>query len=72
MVSLLGAAFRRQLRGGAWSFSACREVWVVSACRRGSRAHPAPQWTDVFNDAVFNAPVWKNVENAAEFWKAYN
>jgi hypothetical protein len=44
----------------------------VSARRRGSRAHPAPQWTDVFDDAVFNAPVWKNVENAPEFWKAYN
>jgi sulfotransferase len=30
-----------------------------------------PQWPQVFDDAVFQSPVWKNVENAATFWKLY-
>ncbi|HYB50498.1 MAG TPA: sulfotransferase [Burkholderiaceae bacterium] len=30
-----------------------------------------PQWSQVFDDAVFQTPVWKNVENAATFWKLY-
>ena len=30
-----------------------------------------PQWPKVFDDAVFQSPIWKNVENAAQFWKLY-
>lgn len=30
-----------------------------------------PQWPSVFDDAVFQSPIWKNVENAAMFWKLY-
>ncbi len=30
-----------------------------------------PQWPKVFDDAVFQSPTWKNVENAAGFWKLY-
>ncbi len=30
-----------------------------------------PQWPRVFDDAVFQSPAWKNVENAATFWKIY-
>jgi sulfotransferase len=30
-----------------------------------------PQWPQVFDDAVFQSPVWKNIENAATFWKLY-
>lgn len=30
----------------------------------------APQWKDVFDDSVFQSPAWKNVENAATFWRA--
>lgn len=30
-----------------------------------------PQWPLVFDDAVFQSPVWKNIENAATFWKLY-
>jgi sulfotransferase len=37
-----------------------------------SRVEPqAPQWPQVFDDAVFQSPIWKNVENAAQFWKLY-
>ncbi len=28
-----------------------------------------PQWTQVFDDSVFQSPAWKNVESAATFWK---
>lgn len=24
-----------------------------------------------FDDAVFSSPVWKDIEGAAEFWKAW-
>lgn len=30
----------------------------------------APQWTHVFDDSVFQSPAWKNVENAATFWRS--
>lgn len=30
-----------------------------------------PQWPQVYDDAVFQSPGWKNVENAAQFWKVY-
>jgi sulfotransferase len=30
-----------------------------------------PQWKQVFDDAVFQSPTWKNIENAATFWKLY-
>jgi sulfotransferase len=30
-----------------------------------------PQWPKVFDDAVFQSAVWKNVESAAQFWKLY-
>lgn len=30
-----------------------------------------PQWPKVYDDAVFQSPIWKNVENAAQFWKLY-
>jgi hypothetical protein len=30
-----------------------------------------PQWPQTFDDAVFQSPIWKNVENAATFWKLY-
>jgi sulfotransferase len=30
-----------------------------------------PQWPTVFDDAVFQSPVWKNIEGAAQFWKLY-
>ena len=30
-----------------------------------------PQWPTVFDDAVFQSPLWKNIENAAQFWKLY-
>lgn len=30
-----------------------------------------PQWPKTFDDAVFQSPAWKNVENAATFWKLY-
>jgi sulfotransferase len=29
-----------------------------------------PQWTHVFDDSVFQSPVWKNVESAATFWRS--
>jgi sulfotransferase len=29
------------------------------------------QWPQVFDDAVFQSPAWKNIENAATFWKLY-
>lgn len=33
---------------------------------------PQPaQWRHVFDDAVFQSPTWKNIENAATFWKLY-
>jgi sulfotransferase len=31
----------------------------------------APQWPMVFDDAVFQSPIWRNIENAAKFWRAY-
>lgn len=30
-----------------------------------------PQWAQTFDDAVFQSPVWKNVELAAKFWQVY-
>jgi sulfotransferase len=30
-----------------------------------------PQWQTTYDNTVFNAPVWKNIENAAQFWKAW-
>jgi len=30
-----------------------------------------PSWPKVYDDAVFQSPVWKNIENVAEFWKLY-
>lgn len=30
-----------------------------------------PQWPKIFDDAVFQSPVWRNVEQVAEFWKLY-
>lgn len=30
-----------------------------------------PQWPKVFDDAVFQSPIWQNVESAATFWKLY-
>ena len=30
-----------------------------------------PQWPQVFDDAVFQSPVWRNIDNAARFWQAY-
>lgn len=30
-----------------------------------------PQWPKVFDDAVFQSPVWKTVEGVAQFWKLY-
>jgi sulfotransferase len=30
-----------------------------------------PQWPKVFDDAVFQSPVWKNIESVAQFWKLY-
>ncbi len=30
-----------------------------------------PQWPHIFDDAVFQSPIWKNVENSAQFWKLY-
>src|SRR5271170_1757594 len=32
-------------------------------------APQAPRWTQIFDDSVFQSPVWKNVESAAVFWK---
>ena len=29
------------------------------------------QWPAIFDDAVFQSPAWKNIENAATFWKLY-
>jgi sulfotransferase len=31
----------------------------------------SPRWPEVFDDAVVQSPIWKNVENAAQFWKVY-
>ena len=31
----------------------------------------AARWPDTFDDAVFQTPVWKNIENLATFWRAY-
>jgi sulfotransferase len=30
----------------------------------------APQWIHVFDDSVFQSAAWKNVENAATFWRS--
>ena len=30
-----------------------------------------PQWPTVFDATVTNSPVWKNIEAAAHFWRAY-
>jgi sulfotransferase len=35
-----------------------------------SQVRPQPeQWKQVFDGTVFKAPVWKNIEAAAQFWK---
>lgn len=31
----------------------------------------APAWPQVYDDAVFQSPVWQNIEGAAQFWKLY-
>ena len=31
----------------------------------------AARWPDTFDDAVFQTPVWKNIESLATFWRAY-
>jgi sulfotransferase len=31
----------------------------------------SPQWSTTFDDAVFQTPVWKNIEAVAKFWKVY-
>lgn len=37
-----------------------------------SKVEPQPPaWPKIYDDAVFQSPVWKNVENVAEFWKLY-
>jgi sulfotransferase len=37
-----------------------------------ARVEPqAPQWPQVFDDAVFHSDVWRNIENAARFWQTY-
>jgi hypothetical protein len=30
-----------------------------------------PSWKQVYDDAVFQSPVWKNIESLAQFWKLY-
>jgi sulfotransferase len=30
-----------------------------------------PSWPAVYDDAVFQSPAWKNIENVAQFWKLY-
>jgi sulfotransferase len=30
-----------------------------------------PSWPKVYDDAVFQSPAWKNIENVAQFWKLY-
>lgn len=30
-----------------------------------------PQWPKVFDDAVFQTPVWESIKNAATFWELY-
>lgn len=30
-----------------------------------------PAWPKVYDDAVFQSPAWKNIENVAQFWKLY-
>lgn len=29
------------------------------------------KWQHIYDDSVFTAPAWKNIENMAQFWKAY-
>jgi len=29
------------------------------------------KWPEVYDDAVFQSPVWQNIEQVAEFWKLY-
>jgi sulfotransferase len=37
-----------------------------------ARVEPQPpQWPQVFDDAVLQSPVWRNIDNAARFWQAY-
>lgn len=31
----------------------------------------APQWPQMFDDAVFQSPAWQNIQNAATFWTLY-
>jgi len=31
-----------------------------------------PQWPGIFDDAVFQSDVWRNVENVARFWHLYD
>jgi sulfotransferase len=30
-----------------------------------------PSWPKIYDDAVFQSPAWKNIENVAQFWKLY-
>ena len=30
-----------------------------------------PSWPTLYDDAVFQSPAWKNIENVAQFWKLY-
>ena len=30
-----------------------------------------PSWPEVYDDAVFQSPAWKNIEAVAQFWKLY-
>lgn len=32
----------------------------------------APQWRKVYDDAVFQSPVWQSIEAVAQFWKLYS
>ena len=35
------------------------------------KVEPQPsQWESTYDETVFKAPMWKNIEAAAEFWKA--
>ncbi|HUT41432.1 MAG TPA: sulfotransferase [Gammaproteobacteria bacterium] len=37
-----------------------------------ARVEPQPpQWPRVFDDAVLQSPVWRNIDGAARFWQAY-
>ncbi|MDN4504013.1 sulfotransferase [Alteromonadaceae bacterium BrNp21-10] len=36
---------------------------------RNKVAPQASKWASVYDDTVFQSPVWKNIQNLAEFWK---